>query len=88
MNQIYDYINQFNYEHTATLIHVASDAIREEISFAKAYENLGALIHPIHNAKGVGMFPLIEDIQDPRQLNNLIIIGAMRLQNLMKAIYS
>lgn len=88
MNKIYDYIDQFNYEHTATLIHVASDAIRENVSFAKAYANLGAVIHPIHNAKVDGMHPLIEDIEDPRKLTTLIIINAFRLENLMKTIYA
>lgn len=88
MNQIYDYIDQFNYEHTATMIHVSADALRENISFGKAYSNLGAVIHPIHNAKGEGMHPLIEDIEDPRKLITLIIINAFKLENMMKVSHS
>ena len=84
MNTIYNYIDQFNQEHTATIIHVASDAIRENISFAKAYDNLGALIQPIHNAKGDGMHPLIEDIEDCQALAKLITIHAVRLENILK----
>lgn len=88
MNTLLNYMTELDYNQTATLIHVASDAIRENISFAKAYENLGAVIAPIHNAKGSGIHPLIEDIVDHQKLTTLIIISAHRLSNMMKVIYS
>lgn len=88
MTTLLAYISDLDYSQTATLIHVASDAIRERISFAKAYENLGAFIHPIHGADGDSIDTRIEDVEDPRKLTTLIVISAMRLENMLKVMDS
>ncbi|MBP5976599.1 hypothetical protein HW132_28670 [Brasilonema sp. CT11] len=84
MNQIFYYLNQLNFVNTATLIHVASDAIREGISLKKAYENLGAIIPPIHDESS-GMISLIEDVECPKKLNNIILFCSMQLRSKMEA---
>lgn len=89
--KIQDLLENLNTTDTASLIHTASEAIRQCCSFARAYFDLGMYICEldcdgfVSDTRSVTPRAYrIKDIRDERELVNLIIAAAFRLQSLIK----
>lgn len=80
--KIQDSLKDLNMTDTASLIHVASEAVRQSCSFHRAYSDLGIYISEVDQDGFVSDH--IQDIADERDLINLLIAASFRLQTLSR----
>lgn len=84
--KIQDLLPQLGFLEIASVIHCASEALRHSCGFARAFADLGVRIDLIydHVEDDGWMLESVQDIQDTKELVNLITAASFRLQTLSK----